>query len=292
MNTDITKLSGFDQTAYDNLAAQYAKATGKTSFEELDVQLLAAFEKTSSFSEAVNSVRAGLPPLPVPIMERDITSCGVLPSFGSNYLALITELASKQRQQNAEMRALQTEEMIDKIQEQAETIKNKAITQLVTGIVSGTLSIAQGIASTAISAKGISEAGKAADAARTDVIETGTGGGTVPVNGKAALDLLAKADDAATMTQQQMNMALNNRVTMFNSAMQGGNSILGSIGQYVASTFDVQLKEQEGDVEQIRAMQQRLESLDESLKELIRKSLSSQDAIQQNMNQTRTKILG
>ena len=56
--------------------------------------------------------------------------------------------------------------------------------------------------------------------------------------------------------------------------------------------YDAELKELEGDVERIRAQQQNLESLDESLKALIQKSLSSQDAIQQNINQTRTKILG
>ena len=42
----------------------------------------------------------------------------------------------------------------------------------------------------------------------------------------------------------------------------------------------------------IRAQQQNLESLDESLKALIQKAINSQETIQQNMNQTRTKILG
>ena len=56
--------------------------------------------------------------------------------------------------------------------------------------------------------------------------------------------------------------------------------------------YDAELKELEGDVARIRAQQQNLESLDEALKALIQKSLSSQDAIQQNINQTRTKILG
>ncbi|MBR4422762.1 MAG: type III secretion system protein, partial [Mailhella sp.] len=88
------------------------------------------------------------------------------------------------------------------------------------------------------------------------------------------------------------NMNLNNRISCVNSCMSGSNSILGSIGQFVATQYDAKLKEQEGDVERIRATQQMLESLDENLKALIQKALASQDAIQQNMNQTRTRILG
>ena len=104
--------------------------------------------------------------------------------------------------------------------------------------------------------------------------------------------VLDKANSASTLVRQQADIMLNARVQAFNSVMSGSNSILGSIGQCVATMYDAKLKESEADVERIRAQQQNLESLDESLKALIQKALSSQDTIQQNINQTRTKILG
>ena len=216
-----------------------------------------------------------------------------MPSFGSTYLALITELSSEQRRQNAEMRALQTEEMASKIEEQAETIREKAVVQLVTGVVTGVLSIAQGVASVSITAKGMVSNEQTAKTAYNSSIESSTGGGTKPIVGEQAMNAaLEKADNAATLARQQADMMLNTRVQAFNSGMGGANSILGSIGQCVSTMYDAELKELEGDVERIRAQQQNLESLDESLKALIQKSISSQDAIQQNINQTRTKILG
>ncbi|MBR5734204.1 MAG: type III secretion system protein, partial [Desulfovibrionaceae bacterium] len=105
-------------------------------------------------------------------------------------------------------------------------------------------------------------------------------------------NIMAQANSAAAQATQTANMTLNNKITCFNSCMTGSNSILGSIGQFFATQYDAKLKEQEGNVERIRATQQQIESLDEALKSLIQKAISSQDAIQQNMNQTRTRILG
>lgn len=78
-----------------------------------------------------------------------------LPSFGANYLAMITDIASEQRRQNAQMRADQTEEIVAKIHDQTDEMRTKAIVQLVIGVVSGTISIAQGAASTAMTVKGM-----------------------------------------------------------------------------------------------------------------------------------------
>jgi hypothetical protein len=225
-------------------------------------------------------------------MDRDITCYSTLPSFGANYLALINEVASEQSTMVNQMRMLETEALIDKINEEADTIRSKAVTQLVTGVVSGSLSIAQGVASSAITAKGMVENENAAQAAKTATLEQGTKSGTAAVTDQDALNLIAKADNAAALTRQQADMALNSRIQTFNTSMSGTNTLIDSIGQYVASQYDAELKEQEGEAESIRAMQQALDSLDESLKTLMEKALSTQEAIQANMNQTRTKILG
>ena len=258
MATDITGVTGFDQTIYDNLVIQYTKATGKTQ-ADLDGILMDKIDGGTSFKDAAAQIRADLPSLPKPIITKsDITTYATLPSFGANYLAMITDVAAEQRRQNAQVKAMSTEEMIAKINEQAETIREKAIVQLVSGIVTGTVSIVQGGAALGMSAVGTAK--------------------------------IAKAGEGPAM--QAANMALNNKIASFNSIMGGSNTILGSIGQFVATQYDAKLKEQEGDVERIRATQQQLDSLDENLKALIQKALASQDAIQQNMNQTRTRILG
>ena len=52
------------------------------------------------------------------------------------------------------------------------------------------------------------------------------------------------------------------------------------------------MKGMEADQERMRASRDALKSINDSLSELIQKSISTQDAIQQNMNQTRSRILG
>ena len=286
----VNDLTGFDQNLYDYLKTSYTKATGKTDSDFEKLVLSTSKDGQLSFRETVDEIRDLLP------KPFSLTSCSglvPLPSFGSTYLALITDMASEERRQNAEMRALQTEEMVSKIEEQADTIRDKAVVQLVTGIVTGALSIAQGAASIGITAKGMVNSEQAAQKAYHSSIETSTGGGTKPIIGEQAMNAaLEKASNASTLARQQADMMLNTKVQAFNSSMNGVNSILGSIGQCVSTMYDAALKESEADVERIRAQQQNLESLDESLKTLIQKAINSQETIQQNMNQTRTKILG
>lgn len=289
MSISVNSLAGFDQSLYDSLKTSYTQRTGKTE-SDFDALLLEASKNgTLSFRECVDEVADQIPS---PKVSFSVVNLSVIPSFGSTYLALITEMSSEERRQNAEMRAMQTEEMASKIEEQADTIREKAVAQLVTGIVTGTLSIAEGIASASITAKGIGENEQIADAARQKSLDMSTGGGTLPLTGKKALNALKESENAATLARQQADMMLNSKVQMFNSIMNGSSSILGSIGQCVTTMYDAELKESEAAVERIRAQQQNLESLDESLKALIQKALSTQDTIQQNINQTRTKILG
>lgn len=73
---------------------------------------------------------------------------------------------------------------------------------------------------------------------------------------------------------------------------QGVSGIVSSIGQFVGAQYDAAMKEMEADQERMRASRDALKSINDSLSELIQKSISTQDAIQQNMNQTRSRILG
>ena len=181
-----------------------------------------------------------------------------IPSMGASMMALMTEFSAEQRKQNANQRALQTEMIVDTILDQAKTMKNKAIVQLCIGVASGALSIAQGVISGNIMKKGT--------AANANI-----------------------KNDAA---KQTADMLLNTKNQMINSSMGGVVQTMGSINQAVGGFMDAELKKSDAKIEQLRAMSDTLQSLEESFKELIQKSLSTQDAIQQNTNQARTKILG
>ncbi len=291
MSIDITGLQGYDPAVYDEMLTRYVKAGGTK--EQLDFVLameVGLFH--TSFEDAASQI---LSVLPKPTVTRgDVTSLTVLPSFGANYMAMITDVAAEQRRQNAQIKAMSTEEMIEQIKEQADTIRSKAWVQLITGIVTGVVSIAQGLTVLGMSVKGGIASDKAGQAAKNEVLQAkgfdpaaeGFDANAVPAN------VMAEANQAATQVMQTANMNLNNRISCVNSCMSGSNSILGGIGQFIATQYDAKLKEQEGNVERIRATQQMLDSLDENLKALIQKALASQDAIQQNMNQTRTRILG
>lgn len=290
--TSVTQAANFDQAAYDELLA-----TAKTEYvaqSKVDEQLLLALNSGKSFSEAVAAVKSDLPTLPPPMGTGEVWSNGLtgLPSFGANYLAMITDIASEQRRQNAQMRADQTEEIVAKIHDQTDEMRTKAIVQLVIGVVSGTISIAQGAASTAMTVKGMRANETSAVEARDRVIDQGTGGGTKPLTEKQMNKLLTKSESTYTSTRQQADMLLNTRVGSFNSGMGGITGIMGSASQSVGTFFDANIKEMEADVERMRAQQDALKSLDESLQAVIQKALSTQDAIQQSMNQARTKIMG
>ena len=73
---------------------------------------------------------------------------------------------------------------------------------------------------------------------------------------------------------------------------QGVSGIVGSVGDFIGAQYDAAMKEMEADQERMRASRDALKSINDSLSELIQKSISTQDAIQQNMNQTRSRILG
>lgn len=162
------------------------------------------------------------------------------PSMGASVLSLITEINAEQRQAARQQKALQTEAQVANIMEQADVMREKAITQLCIGVATGLLSVAQGVYSMGMAAQG------------------------------------------ADSTQIQA----------FNSVMGGLVNTISSINQTVGGFYDAEVKELEAKQERMKAMQDSLDSLEQSLKETIQKALSTQDAIQENINQTRTKILG
>ena len=76
------------------------------------------------------------------------------------------------------------------------------------------------------------------------------------------------------------------------SAISGGGTIASGAFTFGGTMIEAQTKELEADAERMRATQEQLSRIDDALRELLQKARSTQDAIQQNMNQTRARILG
>ncbi len=81
-------------------------------------------------------------------------------------------------------------------------------------------------------------------------------------------------------------------MTSYNNIASGFSGALNGATQSAGSFFDAETTKLQAQQEQIKAMNDQLDSLDQALKELVQKALDTQNAIQENMNQTRTKILG
>lgn len=256
--TNVNQINGFDAAQYNQLLE--AAKSEYVSKEQIDQALLNAVNSGKTFAEALSSVSTTLPTLPPPMGTGALWDNGLagLPSFCANYLALIGDLAADQRRQSAEQRALQTENIIDKIEDQAKEMRAKAIFQLCMGVASGLLSIAQGVMSYRMMSSGTAANAKIADPA----------------------------------ARSHADMLLNTKVQSFNSAAGGTVGTVGSISQAVGGMYDAEIKLMDADIERARAQTDALKSLEESLRELIQKMLSTMDSIQQGTNQTRTKILG
>lgn len=255
--TNVNQISGFDAAQYNQLL-ETAKSDYVSS-AQVDQVLLAAVNSGKTFEQALSAVSTSLPTLPPPIGTGKLWDNGLdgLPSFSANYLALIGDVASEQRRKSAEQRALQTELIIDTIKDQAQEMRSKAVFQLCMGIVSGALSIAQGAMAFKMMSSGVSA--------------------------NAKLDATAKG---------HADMLLNTKVQSFNAGAGGVTGMVGSISQAVGSFYDADIKLMDATIERARSQTDALKSMEDSLRELIGKMLSTMDSIQQNTNQTRTKILG
>ncbi|MDR2113388.1 MAG: type III secretion system translocon subunit SctB [Candidatus Accumulibacter sp.] len=151
--SNIQQAQNFDPLQYQLLMEQ-AKAQG-VGASQVDAELLAAINGGKDFTQAVNQVSVGLPQLAPPngADNARIAQWGAVPSPAALIMSLITEQTAEQRQMNAEVRAMQTEAIVDNIENQADKMREKATEQLALGIVSGTVQIASGLASMGAAAK-------------------------------------------------------------------------------------------------------------------------------------------
>jgi hypothetical protein len=284
---EITKLQDVaDFTKYQtqyNLLLEQAKAQG-VSVKTVDDELLASVKSGKSIGEAINTVGGQLPQLPQPnnVDLSRFAQWVAIPSPGALVMSTITKLASEQRQRDSEIRRQQTEAIAKNMEDEAKEMREKAKTQLIMGIVSGAVQIGAGAAAIGAAGRSIAQGAKAAQAAQDAADATA----------KGTTDAAKVFSDAATNFSNSAKIADAVGNALGNAIGKGISGGIDAGAQYVGTMADAEVKKKEAEDEKMRAMRDALKDFDDSLKQLIEKTLATADAIQQQQNQTRAKILG
>ena len=193
-----------------------------------------------------------LPSLPQARSAPSLSSnFAAIASPGAAIMALLTQNAAEQRQINKEVKAAEAESVAKMIESQAKDMREKAVIQLVMGVASGAITIAGG----ALTA------------------------------GKASASL--NAGNVSQNTALQTNVKLTGE----SQAYQGAASIASTLSTFAGTMYDAKIKETDAKIERARANVENLKDVNEALTDLIRKSISTAEAIQESANQARGKIL-
>ena len=326
----IQGLSSDQQQVYNQLIND--AGTVNVSRAAVDKELQVAMDAGLSFQEAAAQVRNDLPTLTPPKSSSGSLGGWVgVASPMASINALITEMSAEQRKENREVMKAQTDSIAMSMEQQADEIRKKAVAQLVCGVVSGAINIGMGmkqLSATKGQAKGQQELNenqlnketralekqqhtqqKGLNKIAKDIDKHGAARGAEKLRAEDQLqqttDKLnrsrAQLDDARAATAnpsaaERRASGTSQAYGVMGQSMsqlgQGVSGIVGSVGDFIGAQYDAAMKEMEADQERMRASRDALKSINDSLSELIQKSISTQDAIQQNMNQTRSRILG
>ena len=251
MTMDISGIPGYNKAAYEAAAKQYVDATGKTTADFDNRVMTMAETGLLDMNDILSIIRSSLPNLPNPVTEPNYPAMTLLPSIGANVMALLTDISNAERKQISEEKIAQTKAMIAKIKQEADNLKTKAITQLVLGIASGLVTIGAGIYSTVASSR------------------------------------LLKQND---LTDGQM-MVKNTQIGAIGQIITGSGRLVDSASAFTGTWMDAKNTALRGDEEQIRAMRERLDSIDDNLKQLIAKMISSTESIVQSSREARNRVL-
>lgn len=199
-----------------------------------------------------------VPGLPDAALEG--LSAGGVPSLGATTLALIEQVSDDMRRANAEMRKEATLATVEELLGQAEKTRDQAA-----------LNLALGLTGAAISA-GVS----LGTSLRSGALLKSAGG--IGANLSANETALLQTQNAVIEAQGK--------------ALHGAADAVDAVKNFLSASSDAALKESDARIETLRAHREALESLDESVKEVIKKALDAQQAISESMNETRKHILG
>ena len=307
----IQGLSSDQQQVYNQLIND--AGTVNVSRATVDKELQVAMDAGLSFQEAAAQVRNDLPTLTPPKSSSGSLGGWVgVASPMASINALITEMSAEQRKENREVMKAQTDSIAMSMEQQADEIRKKAVAQLVCGVVSGAINIGMGAVQFGMGMKQGVLGKQQTDIANKQADLKSLRSEGAKLSGDELKQFNAeyssrKASLKADMTDVKTQMktldaksgalgAQSQSYGVMGQSMsqlgQGVSGIVGSVGDFIGAQYDAAMKEMEADQERMRASRDALKSINDSLSELIQKSISTQDAIQQNMNQTRSRILG
>ena len=289
----INQAPGFNQELYNKLIQQ--AQTEKVDTGLVDSLLLQAINKGKSFDQALAMVGSELPKLATPTGQSFalLKDWPGLPSPGALIMSVTTQYAAEQRRQNQELMWKETEAITESMKEQAAEMRKAAVTQLVLGCVSGAVQIGTGLLQVGMAGMAVKDATAAANkasqeagiAASQTAMKLGQGGNQGMASAQQAMS--KASGDAFTNTLTKANM----NIQAVGQMGAGAATMIKSGGDYVGTQMQARLKEMEADQEKMRAVRESIKNLDETLREVIRKSLAAQNDIQASTNQARTRIL-
>ena len=256
---NIQDVTGFNAVQYNALVEQ-AEARGVTT-GKVDEALLSAIEAGKDFTSAVVHVAAQLPELSAPTTTRMPASNDWvgLPSPGALFAGLIVQDAAEQRRTNRSIIQAQGSQIVDLMEQQADKIEKGAMQKFACAVAGAAVNMAAGAASMIVASAGVAV-------------------------GKDGLNWKAGAGAESTLTGQ-MAQSIS---TMISSV----GTMISSGGDYAQGLRSAEGKRLEAEQEQIRTMMEQTKQTNEALRDLVAKAQEFANAMQQNMNQTRTRILG
>lgn len=254
----MTPVSGILPHTLDSSMAVSNSAAGSVTFRNA-AQVTDAELAALLLSDDKPAFAKSLPQLPPPTTGASLPDIEAIPaSMGATVLTLIAKIAGEARRASADQRAAEVNSIVEQIRHQADMIKEKADTQfayaLTAAIITGTTGLAIMGASAAFAPK--------------------------MMPGMTAAELSAKQSSFSTL------------MGSINSVGSGLSGSFQAVGNHEAGLQDAKIKLAEADQERTRAMIDQLRSTEESLLDLLRKAIAAMDSIQQNTNQTRSRILG
>lgn len=296
-------------------ASRTPPAVALVDQQQVDAVLLEDMAASKALTASITT--GGLPQLPQPpaMPQSEVTGSlrefVALPSPMGTVLALITEQSGEQRRMNKEMMIDEVKATVADMRAEAKKMVTKAVVSLVMGVVSSAVSIASG----AMSLGTLGKSMKSGVLPKDMQFDKGKADGPKAKQPDKPKDPLGNPDfwesadfefdnkghekqishkppeKPKTALDSGQIQALAVRISAVESLFGSASSVLKSIGDTTAGIMDSQIQGDEASIETEKAMRDALQATNDALNDLIHRALETYDSIQQNVNQTRTKIL-
>lgn len=250
-----------------NLYGNLDPLAGAAGVTETQTTAKAAAADTLPPVKTASATGSSLPTLSDPTGLAGLASMQGVPSLGASVLELIGNVSDEQRRANNEQRFQESLKVVNELHDQADTMRSQAAVNLALGLVSAGIQIGASTFQTVQSVRAFSGYNSSMNAAN------------------------AGAKSEAVNRANNMLQTMNIQIQGVTGIISGSAKIFDSAKEMASTMLDAEMKDREADIELKRSLIAQLDSLNNALKEVIQKAMQTQETIQANTNQTRTKIL-